>query len=112
MAGRKRLYVRRLMMMTFLTEKRIEERFCKAVKKAGGLALKFSAQFKAGVPDRIVLMPGGKIYFVELKREKGAVSEIQKYVFEEFAEYGFPVRVISSVEEIKKFIAEVTANEV
>ena len=97
--------------MTFLTEKQIEKKFCKAVKNAGGMALKFSAQFKAGVPDRIVLMPEGKIYFVELKRETGAVSEIQRYVFKEFAELGFPVRIINSVEGIAEFIAEVTADD-
>ena len=96
-------------MKASLTEKQIETRFCKAVKKIGGMALKFSAQFKAGVPDRIVLMPEGKIYFVELKRENGAVSEIQKYVFKEFEELGFPVHVISSAKMIEEFIAEVTA---
>ena len=98
------------MMKASLTEKQIEKKFCNAVKLAGGMALKFSAQFKAGVPDRIVLMPEGKIYFVEMKRENGVVSEIQKHTFEEFAKFGFPVHIINSVEMIENFISEVTAD--
>ena len=97
-------------MTASLTEKQLEKRFCNAVKSAGGMALKFSAQFKAGVPDRIVLMPKGKIYFVELKRENGVVSEIQQHTFAEFAKFGFPVRIINSVKMIENFIAEVTAD--
>ena len=99
------------MMKASLTEKQIEKKFCKAVKLAGGIALKFSAQFKAGVPDRIVLMPKGKIYFVELKRENGVVSEIQKHVFEEFEKLGFQVHVIKSVKMIEEFISEATTDD-
>ena len=50
-----------------MNERDIEARFRKAVKDAGGLALKFISPGYAGVPDRIVLMPGGMMCFVELK---------------------------------------------
>lgn len=57
-----------------MLEKEIEQYFCKAVKtQLSGWPLKFTSPGQNGMPDRIVLLPGGKIYFVELKapRQKG-----------------------------------------
>ncbi|MFA9398381.1 MAG: VRR-NUC domain-containing protein, partial [Clostridiaceae bacterium] len=50
-----------------MTEKEIEGMLTKEVKKRGGWALKFISPGINGVPDRLVLMSGGKIAFVELK---------------------------------------------
>ena len=50
-----------------MNEKLIERKLREGVKALGGLALKFSSPYHRGVPDRIVLMPGGRMYFVELK---------------------------------------------
>ena len=41
-----------------ITEKQVEQNFVKAVKEAGGLAMKFVSPGRVGVPDRIVLLPG------------------------------------------------------
>lgn len=94
-----------------LLEKKIEKKFCDKVKAAGGLALKFMATACAGVPDRVVLMPNGRVYFVELKREDGKVSPIQKYMFEKFENLGSPVHVICNEKMIDDFITEVSAND-
>ena len=51
-----------------MVEKEIEYKFSKEVKKLGGIALKLVCPSFDGVPDRLVLMPGGKLYFVEVKR--------------------------------------------
>ena len=62
-----------------ILEKDIEKRLVREVKKLGGLCLKWVSPGNSGVPDRIVLMPGGKAIFVELKRpgaERGAYSVI------------------------------------
>lgn len=56
--------------MTVL-EKEIEAKLRDMVKKHGGLCLKWVCPGWAGVPDRIVLLPGGRIIFVETKRPKG-----------------------------------------
>ena len=48
-------------------EKTIEHKLVKAVHLMGGLALKFISPGFDGVPDRVVLLPGGKAAFVELK---------------------------------------------
>ena len=76
------------------------------------MALKFTSPSVAGVPDRIVLLPTGKIYFVELKREDGKLSPIQNYVFKQFEKLGFSVRVLRSFKEVDEFIAEVLKDEV
>ena len=50
-----------------MLESKIENKLEIEVKKRGGMALKFVSPGLAGVPDRIVLMPKGKVAFVELK---------------------------------------------
>ena len=50
-----------------MREKIIEEKLTKTVKQNGGVCWKFTSPGMAGVPDRIVLMPGGRIAFVEVK---------------------------------------------
>ena len=50
-----------------MREKTIEKKFTDAAKARGGLALKFMSPGFDGVPDRIVLMPGGHMAFVEVK---------------------------------------------
>ena len=52
-------------------EKDIEKKLRKAVTRHGGYCLKWVCPGWAGVPDRIVLLPGARIYFVETKRPKG-----------------------------------------
>ena len=50
-----------------MREKQIEQALVKAVRKRGGIALKFVSPGMAGVPDRLVLFPGGRMAFVEVK---------------------------------------------
>lgn len=50
-----------------MLEKTIEAAFVKRVKELGGIAEKFVSPNKRSVPDRIVMFPGGKLLFVELK---------------------------------------------
>jgi hypothetical protein len=59
-------------------EKEIEEKLVKMVKRHGGLCLKWVCPGWSGVPDRIILLPGGRIVFVETKRPKGGkLSKLQ-----------------------------------
>lgn len=51
-------------------EKRIEAKFREKIKSLGGRALKFISPGNAGVPDRLVILPGNKIGFAELKRPR------------------------------------------
>ena len=95
------------MMTTYLSESQLEENLCKKIKKLGGMALKFMSPGRAGVPDRIILMPGGKIYFVEMKSSNGPVNPIQEYIFEKFEELGFKVHILNSEQTIENFLKKV-----
>ena len=59
-----------------MNEKAVEARLRRKVKELGGRAEKFVSG-RAGVPDRVVLLPGGRVWFVELKDVGGRVSAAQ-----------------------------------
>lgn len=50
-----------------MREKQIEQKLIQAVRKMGGLCLKFISPNFDGMPDRLILLPCGKIAFAELK---------------------------------------------
>ncbi len=88
-------------------EKEVESRLRTKVKnKLGGMALKFVSPGLRGVPDRIVLLPGGRIVFVETKAPKENLRKLQKYVCELIEALGFDVRRIDTKEKVDQFILE------
>ncbi|HDE4009722.1 TPA: VRR-NUC domain-containing protein, partial [Staphylococcus aureus] len=54
-----------------MKESTLEKYLVKEITKLNGLCLKWVAPGTRGVPDRIIIMPEGKTYFVEMKQEKG-----------------------------------------
>lgn len=92
-----------------LRESKIEKYLKDEVEKLGGLCLKFMSSIR-GVPDRIVILPENRIYFVELKQEKGRLSKLQKYMHRQFEKRGVPVYVPYSKSDVDKFINEVVKN--
>nr|DAJ71738.1 MAG TPA: Nuclease [Caudoviricetes sp.] len=86
-----------------ITEKQVEQKFTKAVKASGGLALKFVSPGRVGVPDRIVLLPGGKAVFAEIKRPGGHLRKSQEAACREIRSRGFPVHIIRSGADIEQF---------
>ncbi|UUY79081.1 VRR-NUC domain-containing protein [Staphylococcus saprophyticus] len=92
-----------------MRESKIEEYLKKEVGKYSGLCLKFTSSV-SGVPDRIVILPENRIYFVELKQEKGRLSKLQKYMHRQFEKRGVPVYVPYSKNDVDKFINEVVKN--
>lgn len=90
-----------------ILEKDIEAKFKARVEKAGAFTYKFASPGRAGVPDRIVLIPGGRIYFVELKRPGGKPRPLQRHVMKKIIKFGFNVRVIDSEEAINEFVSEI-----
>lgn len=92
-----------------MREKEIEQYLVSEVRKAGGKAYKFVSPGNTGVPDRIAVFPGGKIYFVELKAPGGKVRPQQAARFRELERLGFPIRVLDSIDGVDDFIARETA---
>lgn len=76
--------------MAVKLEKEIEAKLRRMVEGAGGRCLKWVCPGWSGVPDRIVLLPGGRVAFVETKRPKGGrLSALQIKWAEWLVELGF-----------------------
>lgn len=93
-----------------MLEKTIEKKLREAVKKAGGIALKFVSPSYAGMPDRLLLFPDGKVAFVELKAPKKKPRALQEARHKLLHSLGFRVYVIDSVEQIGGMIDELHAS--
>ena len=90
-----------------MTEKEIERRMRELVRSRRGLFYKFTSTANPGVPDRVVITPGGEVWFVELKTAAGRLSKIQKHKFTEMQKYGANVRVVYGWDEARSFVEEV-----
>jgi len=88
-------------------EKQIEARLKREVEKAGGLALKFISTGTGGVPDRIVLLPGKEVVFVELKGPGKSLSPLQQKRKKQLEMLGFQVYVIDSYQAVRDFLGDV-----
>lgn len=88
-----------------MLEKTIESKFKRAVEATGARCLKFVSPGFVGVPDRIILLPGGTVFFAELKAPKKTERKRQEYVQGILRNMGFTV--FSSVNTDEK-ILEVT----
>lgn len=90
-----------------MTEEYIEQKLVKAVKKKGGMALKFVSPGLDGVPDRIVLLPMGRIAFVELKAPGKKIRPLQVRRKRQLEALGFLVYCIDRVEQIGGMLDEI-----
>jgi len=86
-------------------ESSVEKKLTKLVKKMGGLCLKFISPGNAGVPDRIILLPGGVVRFVELKTETGRLAPIQRAWLAKLQKLGFDAQVLYGADEVKAYAA-------
>ena len=90
-----------------MREKQIEQKLIKAVKSSGGLALKLVSPGFDGIPDRMVLMPKGRIAFVEVKAPGKKPRQLQLSRHKLLRRMGFKVYVIDRAEQIGKIIKEI-----
>jgi len=88
-----------------MLEKTIERYLVQKAREKGGLAIKWVAPAMAGVPDRIVFFPGGRIVFVELKAPGQRQTPIQIRVTKMLTDLGADVRVIDSKEAVNDLFA-------
>ena len=92
--------VRRSFEVADMRESKIERALVNAVKKQGGIAFKFTSQTMNGVPDRLVLLPGGQIGFVELKAPGKQLRLLQKKRKAQLEALGFPVFTVDRLDMI------------
>ncbi len=81
-------------------EKNIEQYLVRRVKELGGRAYKFVSPGNNGVPDRIVILPGGKIFFAEMKAPGRKTTALQNMQIKRLKDLGQKVYVLDSRKSI------------
>lgn len=90
-----------------MLEKEVEKFLVREVKKLGGISFKFISPGNAGVPDRIAILPNGRVVFAELKTDKGKLTRLQGVQIKKISDLGADVRVLRGMEGVKEFINEI-----
>ena len=93
-----------------MLEKYIEKKLVAEVKKMGGIAAKFVSPGLDGMPDRLVLLPHGKMAFVELKASRKKPRPLQIRRIRQLQKLGFTCYVIDDVEQIGGIIDEIQSS--
>ena len=91
--------------LSVTSEKVLEAGFRKEIEALGGMALKLSSQLHRGLPDRLVLMPGGLAFFAEIKTTGKKPTGLQKHCHDQLRDLGFEVYVIDSTASLEKAVA-------
>lgn len=87
-----------------ILEKEIEGKLRDITKRYGGLCLKWVCPGWAGVPDRIILLPGGHVIFVETKRPRGGtLSSRQVWWGQQLESLGFDYYVVWDGHDLMTF---------
>lgn len=83
-----------------MREREIESALVRAVKIKNGMALKFVSPGFDGVPDRIILFPGGRIVFIELKAPGKKMRPLQEKRKRQLEALGFQVFCVDNKDQI------------
>lgn len=87
-----------------MKESKLEARLVRLVRQAGGLTYKFVSPGHTGVPDRIVITPGGRVWFLELKTERGRLSPRQVYQLERLRQVGANALAVYGPEDLERVL--------
>ena len=90
-----------------MREKIIEKELVRAVKDKGGIAPKFTSPGFDGMPDRLALLPGGRMGFVELKAPGQKPRALQEARHRLLRRLGFKVYVIDEINQIDSVLEEI-----
>lgn len=86
------------------SEKVFERTASKYVEQVGGMAVKLLSQFINGLPDRMFLLPRGRVIFVEFKSTGCKPRKLQEVIMRRIASLGFTVLVVGTVTEYEELI--------
>ena len=92
-----------------MQEKYIEQKLVAAVKSMGGMAPKFVSPGIDGMPDRIVLLPMGRIAFVECKATGKKMRPLQNKRKKQLEALGFLIYCLDDIEQIGGILSETQA---
>ncbi len=100
--------MRRRYQSTDVKESTIEKHLVAQVKALGGMAYKFTSPAHRGVADRVVCLPDGQTWFVELKAPGGRLSELQKIFAEDMARMNQNYACLWNKEQVDAFITSLS----
>jgi len=84
-------------------EKDIERYFVKSVQSLDGITFKFNSMSNRGVADRIVCLPNGETWFVEIKKDGGKLSALQKIFASDMAKLNQKYACLWNREQIDRW---------
>lgn len=90
-----------------MLEKSVEQKLVAAVKQLGGIAPKFVSPGFDGVPDRLILLPGGRMGFVECKAPGKTLRPLQVQRKRQLEALGFSVYCVDRIEQIGGVLDEI-----
>lgn len=93
-----------------MSEKEIENYLVRKIKNKKGIAYKFTSPGNSGVPDRLCLLPNGKIFFVELKSPGKKPRALQINQITKIAKLGQRVYVLDSKEKVDEVLETELSN--
>ena len=83
-------------------ERQIEKRVGEYVKAKHGQWIKLTGT--KGIPDRMILLPQGKVGFIEMKRPGNKTSDMQDIWLERLRALGFKATWSDNYEDSVKFV--------
>jgi len=83
-----------------MRESQLEQKLVSHITKLGGIAYKFSSPNRRSVPDRLCVMPNGRVFFVELKSEGKEPTPLQRHEHETLRALGHTVLVIDKIGDV------------
>lgn len=90
-------------------ERTVEQHLVDGLRRIGIPCVKFQPDHMRGMPDRLILLPDGKVLWCELKTQGGKLEPIQEVRHRELRKAGHEVRVVWSVDQADKLIDEIVS---
>ena len=88
------------------SEKVLEAELRERCKALGWMCIKLTSQYQRGLPDRLILMPGGRVCFVEIKTTGKKPTALQKLTHERLRALGYRVEVVDTTESLDNLIVD------
>ncbi len=89
-----------------MLERDIERKLTAHVRSLGGWAMKLVSPGNAGVPDRLIILPGGQVIFAELKTDTGRVSPLQWAAINRLRELGARAVIVRGEQGLEQICTE------
>lgn len=88
-----------------MRERAVESALREAARAAGGACWKLTS--RRGAPDRLLILPGGRVALVETKAPGGRLSAVQRHVLDHLSVLGHRAYVVSTPGEARALVGEV-----